>query len=261
MNIIVYIRQVYDPQNINIDRKGMLILDNTNKIINPDDKSAIEVALITKEKLGGEITAVAIGDKYTDFALREALAMGVDKAVLIDTGKIHDISPISSAELLAYTIKDMNFDLILTGNDSVSITSDCSGITVAELLRIPHIGNIVNINFENDNIIAKKCYEDNCELVKIKKGSLLAISSINIKPRYMFASNIFEVYNKEILTLNISDIAEKSNIKINTSTIKTLKYYNKEITRLRQTISGSEDEITEKIVGILNQTNFNEKEV
>ena len=84
LNIIVCIKQVPDTNEVKLNPEtGTLIRDGVPSIINPDDKAGIEAALRLKEEVGGTVTIVSMGPPQADVALREALAMGADDAILI----------------------------------------------------------------------------------------------------------------------------------------------------------------------------------
>ena len=84
MKIVVCIKQVPDTVEVKIDPKtGTLVRDGVPSIINPDDKTGIEAALELKERVGGTVTVISMGPPQADVALREALAMGCDEAILV----------------------------------------------------------------------------------------------------------------------------------------------------------------------------------
>lgn len=84
MNIVVCVKQVPDTTEVKLDPvKGTLIRDGVPSIINPDDKAALEAALCIREQAGGKVTVVSMGPPQADVALREALAMGADEAILV----------------------------------------------------------------------------------------------------------------------------------------------------------------------------------
>ncbi|MBY6825588.1 electron transfer flavoprotein subunit beta/FixA family protein, partial [Clostridium botulinum] len=84
MNIVVCLKQVPDTNEVKIDPiKGTLVREGVPSIINPDDKNALEEALILKENNGARVTVISMGPPQAKDALREALAMGADEAILI----------------------------------------------------------------------------------------------------------------------------------------------------------------------------------
>ena len=88
MNIIVCVKQVPDTTEIKIDPvKGTLIRDGVPSIMNPDDKGGLELALRLKDECGANVTVISMGPPQADVMLREALAMGADRAILLSDRK------------------------------------------------------------------------------------------------------------------------------------------------------------------------------
>ncbi len=88
MKIIVCVKQVPDTNEVKLDPvTGTLIRDGVPSIINPDDKAGLEAALVLKDKYGAHITVLTMGPPQADKALRETLAMGADRAILLTDRK------------------------------------------------------------------------------------------------------------------------------------------------------------------------------
>ena len=111
MKIVVCIKQVPDTVEVKIDPKtGTLI----RSIINHDDKTGIEAALTIREKLGGTVTVVSMGPPQADVALREALAMGCDEAVLVSAREFGGSDTYATSGIIAAALKQLDYDLIMT---------------------------------------------------------------------------------------------------------------------------------------------------
>ena len=112
MNIVVCIKQVPDTVEVKIDPKtGTLIRDGVPSIINHDDKTGIEAALQMKEQLGGKVTVVSMGPPQADVALREALAMGCDEAVLVSAREFGGSDTYATSGIIAAALKKLGYDL------------------------------------------------------------------------------------------------------------------------------------------------------
>ncbi len=106
MNIVVCLKQVPDTNEVKIDPvKGTLIRDGVPSIINPDDKNALEEALILKENNGAKVTVISMGPPQAKDALREALAMGADEAILISDRAFAGADTLATSYALATAIK------------------------------------------------------------------------------------------------------------------------------------------------------------
>src|SRR3954449_11430100 len=131
MNIIVLLKQTFDTEEKIVIQDGKIVEDGPEYVINPYDEYAVEEAIKLKETQGAEVTVVTLGPARAENALRTALAMGADKAILIDDESLildeHMISMV-----LATTIKGRDYDLILAGSMSVDNGASQVAVRVAE---------------------------------------------------------------------------------------------------------------------------------
>ena len=120
MKIVVCIKQVPDTNEVKLDPvTNTLIRDGVPSIINHDDKSGIEAALQLKEKLGGTVTVVCMGPPQADVALREALAMGCDDAILISGREFGGSDTYATSNIIAAGLKKIGYDLVITGRQAI----------------------------------------------------------------------------------------------------------------------------------------------
>ena len=106
MNIYVIMKRTFDTEERIQVENGTIQSDGVEYIINPYDEYAIEEAIALKEKHGGEVTVLTLGDEEAEKELRTTLAMGADKAVLIDSDELEEIDQFSTATILATYLKD-----------------------------------------------------------------------------------------------------------------------------------------------------------
>ena len=118
MKIVVCAKQVPDTTEVKLDPKtNTLIRDGVPSIINPDDKAGIEAALQLKEKCpGSTVTVVSMGPPQADVALREALAMGCDDALLISDRAFGGADTWATSSTIAAALKKLDYDVIISGN-------------------------------------------------------------------------------------------------------------------------------------------------
>ena len=140
MKIIVCIKQVPDTTEIKIDPKtGTLIRDGVPSIMNPDDKGGLEVALQLKDKYNAEVTVITMGPGQADAILREAFAMGVDKAILLTDRAFAGADTLATSRALAGALKEMEYDVIITGRQAIDGDTAQVGPQIAEHLQLPQI--------------------------------------------------------------------------------------------------------------------------
>ena len=149
MDIIVCIKRV--PQTaeaeVSIDSTGQDIQkDRLTFDMNESDTYALEEAVLLKEKFGGNITVISLGYPDTDDTLRIALAKGADNAIRIRAEDFENLDAFQTAQILKSVIKIINFDIILTGCIATDDAYSQIGVTLAEMLRIPHAALVIKVD-------------------------------------------------------------------------------------------------------------------
>lgn len=208
MKIIVCVKQVPDTNEVKLDPvKGTLIRDGVPSIMNPDDKAGLEAALVLKDKHGAEVTVVSMGPPQADAVLREALAMGADKACLVTDRAFGGADTLATSTTLAAAIKTMEYDLIITGRQAIDGDTAQVGPQIAEHLDIPNVSYVEKIEVKGDKLAIQRQYEDRYHEVEVGMPCLLtALGEMN-KPRYMTPMGIFDAYrNKEVSVLTRADL-------------------------------------------------------
>ena len=143
MKIVVCVKQVPDTTEVRLDPvTNTLIRDGVPSIINPDDKAGIEAALRIKEEVGGTVTIVSMGPPQADVALREALAMGADDAILISDRAFGGADTWATSSTIAAALKKLDYDLIITGRQAIDGDTAQVGPQIAEHLGIPQISYV-----------------------------------------------------------------------------------------------------------------------
>ena len=158
MNIVVCIKQVPDTTEIKIDPvKNTLIRQGVPSIVNPFDKNAIEQALKLKELYGGTVTAISMGPNQAKAVLREALAMGADKAYLVTDRAFGGSDTYATSYILSKVIEKLGpFDIILGGKQAIDGDTGQTATSIAEHLRVNRLSYVLDIKMEGDKCIVKR---------------------------------------------------------------------------------------------------------
>ena len=139
MKIVVCIKQVPDTTEVKLDPKtGTLIRDGIPSIMNPDDKGGLEHALQLKDEYGAEVTVITMGPPQADAVLREAFAMGADRAILLTSRKFAGADTLATSNALAGALKVLDFDLVLAGRQAIDGDTAQVGPQIAE-----HLGKLL----------------------------------------------------------------------------------------------------------------------
>ncbi|WP_457942259.1 electron transfer flavoprotein subunit beta/FixA family protein [Caproiciproducens sp. LBM24188] len=208
MNIVVCIKQVPNTNEVRLDPvTGTLIREGVPSIINPDDKAGLEAALRLKDEQGAHVTALSMGPPQADAALREALAMGADEAILVTDRAFGGADTLATSTTIAAALKTLPYDLILTGRQAIDGDTAQVGPQIAEHLGIPNVSYAEDLKVEGNEVTVKRQYEDRYHIIKVKMPCLItALSELN-QPRYMTPGGIFDAYReKEVKILTRADL-------------------------------------------------------
>ena len=232
MNIVVCIKQVPNTNEVKLDPvTGTLIRDGVPSIINPDDKAGLEAALRLKDQFGAHVTVITMGPPQADTALREALAMGADEAVLITDRAFGGADTLATSTTIAAGIKKLPYDLIITGRQAIDGDTAQVGPQIAEHLNITNVSYAEDIKVEGDTVIVKRQYEDRYHVVKVKMPCLItALSELN-QPRYMTPGGIFDAYREKKVTVwTVNDIeVDRDRIGLKGSPTRVFKSFPKSL--------------------------------
>ena len=212
MKIVVCIKQVPDTNEVKLDPvTNTLIRDGVPSIINHDDKSGIEAALQLKEKLGGTVTVVCMGPPQADVALREALAMGCDDAILISGREFGGSDTYATSNIIAAGLKKIGYDLVITGRQAIDGDTAQVGPQIAEKLGVPQVSYAEEITpgDKEGTLVVRRQFEDRYHLIEIKTPCLLTALAELAEPRYMHAGGIVDAYQKEIKVLGFEDLKDQ----------------------------------------------------
>ena len=231
MNIVVCLKQVPDTNEVKIDPiTGTLIREGVPSIINPDDKNALEEALRLKDNHGAHVTIISMGPPQAEIALREALAMGADEAILISDRAFAGADTLATSNALAATLRKLDYDVIFAGRQAIDGDTAQVGPEIAEHLNIAQITYVEKVEIIQGGLKVRKAWEDGYEDIEVKTPVLLtAIQELN-EPRYMNIKNIFDMYqNKEVKVWNADYIeADKALLGLKGSPTKVKKSMTKE---------------------------------
>ncbi|GHU40854.1 electron transfer flavoprotein subunit beta [Clostridia bacterium] len=226
MKIIVCVKQVPDTKGgVKFNPDGTLNRAGMLAVMNPDDKAGLEAALRLKEQYQAEITVLTMGLPKAEEVLREALAMGADKAVLITDRILGGADTWATSTTIAGAIRNLDYDIIITGRQAIDGDTAQVGPQISEHLDIPVISYAQNIKVEGDSVLVERQFEDSYHLLKAKMPVLItALSELN-EPRYMTPGGIFEAYDKEMTVWGRADLkdVDDANLGLNGSPTKIAK--------------------------------------
>lgn len=209
MKIVVCIKQVPDTAGgVKFKPDGTLDRGAMLAIMNPDDKAGLEAALRIKDQIGAEVTVITMGLPKADAVLREALAMGADKGILITDRVLGGADTWATSQTIAAGIRNLDYDLIITGRQAIDGDTAQVGPQIAEHLGIPVISYAQNIKVEGDYVVVQRQFEDRYHVLKAKMPCLItALSELN-EPRYMTPKGIWDAVDAQITVWGRNDLKD-----------------------------------------------------
>lgn len=200
MKIVVCIKQVPNTTEIKINpTTGTLIRDGVASIMNPDDKGGLEEALILKDKYNAHVTVITMGLPQADDILREALAMGADRAILLTDRKLGGADTLATSNALAAALRQLEFDLVITGRQAIDGDTAQVGPQIAEHLDLPQVTYLENLEFDGLKTFSiKKATEDGYQILEVDSPCVVTVLASANKARYMSVRGIVEAYNNEV---------------------------------------------------------------
>ena len=208
MKIIVCVKQVPDTSGkVAVNPDGTLNRASMATITNPDDLNAVEAALVLKEQTGAEVVVVCMGPPPAEGMLRECLARGCDRAVLVSGREFGGSDTYATSQILAAAINRIGVekdDIVMCGRQAIDGDTAQVGPQIAEKLGLPQISYAADIQLDGNVVTVKRMLEDGYMTVKTQTPCLITcIKELN-EPRYMSVYGIFDCYSKpyEVLDYN-----------------------------------------------------------
>jgi electron transfer flavoprotein beta subunit len=212
LNAIVCIKQVPDTEApVKVDRaQGKLLLEEMPTMLNAFDEYAIEEALLLREKFGGKVTALCMGPADATDALKKALAMGVDEAILLSDERFVGADAWATAYALAQAVRKVGeYDLVLFGKQTTDGSSGIVGPSVAQHLDVPaltYVFKIREIDFDDTKITVERLLEGRREVAASALPAVVTVVKDINQPRYPTLMGIRKASKREIPVWTADDL-------------------------------------------------------
>ena len=260
MKIIVCVKQVPDTSGkVAVNPDGTLNRASMAAITNPDDLNAVEAALTLKEQTGAEVVIVSMGPPPAEAMLREVLARGADRAVLVSAREFGGSDTYATSQILAAAINKIGVekdDIVMCGRQAIDGDTAQVGPQIAEKLGLPQVSYAADIQKDGDTLTVKRMLEDGYMTIKVKTPCLVTcIKELN-NPRYMSVNGIFECYSKpyEIFdynTLKDNPLIDATTIGLKGSPTNILTSFTPPQKGAGMMLEGADKETCDKLAGLL----------
>ena len=260
MKAIVCVKQVPDTSGkVAVKADGTLDRASMATITNPDDLNALEAALKLKDETGCEVVVVTMGPPPAEGMLRELLARGADKAVLVSGREFGGSDTFATSQILAAAVNKIGVgpeDVVFCGRQAIDGDTAQVGPQIAEKLHLPQVTYVADIQKDGNTLTVKRMLEDGYMMVKVQTPCLLTcIKELN-NPRYMSIGGILSTYSKPLTTLGYEDLKDHPLIDATTIGLKgsptnIFKSFTPPQKGVGMMLEGDGKETCEKLAGIL----------
>lgn len=252
MKIIVCIKQVPESLDVKIDPEtNRIVREGVKSIINPYDMYAIEEGLRLKERFGGEVVSISMGPPQAEEALKESIAMGVDEGVLLTDRAFAGSDTLATSYILSCGVKKIgNFDLIISGKETLDGSTGQVGPEMAEFLNIPYITYVSKIeNIDNNVMECTRLMEDHYERIKVKLPALITVVKEINEPRIPSLKGLLKAKKAEIKKITAEQIdGNKEFFGQDGSPTRVVDVWTHQIKKEGRVVEGEPEEIAEEII-------------
>lgn len=258
MNIIVLMKQVPEIEKVRFDpEKGRLDRSSAGATTNPFDLNALEAAVQIKEKLGGSVTAISMGPMKAEEMLRDALARGADRAILLSDERFAGADTLATAYTLAAAIRKIgSFHLVICGEKTVDGDTAQVGPEVAEFLNVPHAAFVEEIqHVDEHNIVVKARMERSHYTIRLSLPALITVTKDVNAPRLPSLRDKLKAMRVPVTIWRYEDLTEVADPQyfgFAGSPTRVIRVFTPTAEKRRgQMISGPPNEVAKKVVQIL----------
>ena len=208
MKIIVCVKQIPDPASpSSLDAATHRLVRPAEQVLDDTDRYGIEAGLQLAEQTGGEVTLVSMGPTGTMQGVRQALAMGADKAVLVDDPSLAGSDALTTAKVLAAAARREGFDVVIAGVESTDGYSGVVPQIMAELLDVPALTFARSVELtEEGRLRIERQTGSGYDVVECSPPAALAVTAGAVEPRYPTFKGIMAAKNKPVDALTAADL-------------------------------------------------------
>jgi len=256
MEILVCVTRVPDTaeNEIEVNSDGTDIeRDDLVYSVNEWDNYAVEEAIQIRDRVGGTVTVVTVGDEEAEEVLRREMAMGADKGILLADEAFEGSDGLGIATILKAEIEKGNYDLILTGAQSEGGTAEVGGM-LAALLDVPFasLATQIEIMDENKIKVGREIEGGNIEINEMALPCVLSIQTGINEPRYVGIRGIRKVASLEIPAHGASELGlEEATIGAAGARVNRIDYFMPELGEGAEMLEGDTEEIIAKLIELL----------
>ena len=256
MEILICVKRVPDTSEneIEVNRDGTDIeRDDLVYSVNEWDNYAVEEAIQIRDKVGGSVTVVSVGDEEAEEVVRREMAMGADKGILLSDDTFEGSDGKGVASIIKAEVEKGNYDLIMTGAQADEGAGQVGGM-LAAMLDWPYASlvNLIEIVDDKKIKVSREIAGGNQEMYEIDLPCVLSIQTGINEPRYVGIRGIRKVASMEIPVHGTSELGiDPESVGKSGAKVKRLDYFMPDLGEGAEILEGSTDEIIDKLIELL----------
>lgn len=224
MKAIVCVKQVPDTSGVvAVKEDGTMDRAAMDTITNHDDLAAVEAALELKDETGCEVIVVSMGPAPAKGMIRELLAMGADRGVLISAREFGGSDTYATSQIIASAIQKIGIgddDIVFCGRQAIDGDTAQVGPQIAEKLGLPQITYAADIKKNGNTVTVKRLLEDGHMMLSVQTPCLITCVKELNKPRYMSLYGINDAYSKPLDTYDFETLKDEPLMDLDTIGLK-----------------------------------------
>lgn len=258
LNFVVCIKQVpASNEDIDLEENGEIDDEYLDYDINDWDSYALEAAVKLKEEFGGKVTLITVGPEEYEETVRMCFAKDADEAIRVYDEEIEGSDTYAKAKIIAEVIEGLDPDLIFTGLQSADKGHAQLGVSLAELLDLPHASLVTTIKYEPESkkaILRRELEAGIEEKMEIETPAVLTVQTGMNEPRYASVMGIRKARDKEIKLYNLDDLeVDRGEIGEDGSLTRVEELYEPTVEEMAEIFEGSPGETSKKLAETLSK--------
>ncbi len=207
MRVAVCVKQIPDPASpYDLDSETHFVVRPNDQVLDDTDRYGVEMGLQLAEQTEGTVTLISMGPSGNLQGIRQALAMGADKAVLIDDESLRGSDSLTTARVLAAAIKREGFDLVIAGTESTDGYVGLVPQQISELLEVPALTFARKVQVDGAKVTIERQTPAGFDVVEAQTPVLVSVTAGVVEPRYPTFKGIMQAKSKPVDQLTAGDL-------------------------------------------------------
>ena len=213
MKVVVCVKQIPDPATpYTLEEGTNWLVRPSEQVLDDTDRYGVEMGLQLAQQNEGTVTLVSMGPSGNAQGIRQALAMGADKAVMIEDDSLRGSDALTTARVLAKAITNEGYDLVIAGTESTDGYSGVIPQMIAELLDAPALTYATSVETDGSGITIHRQTADGYDVVEASLPAVVSVTAGVVEPRYPTFKGIMDAKKKPVDTLSLSDLGVETSV-------------------------------------------------